>query len=193
MKKPKTPIIQKQSTLQRFFPRPRLFALAHESKITQYKPEKHKTEAATNSQLIRKKRHYLHTRSHQGVLYVALNEFREFIAINLFDRIDYFSNSIIPSGEKIAEATVDDDDALTFIGIDPRLRRQKIGTQMIRFMKQRCEKFHVFSGQDFNSRYRLTAEGMHLIRYCLKQKILDDEDFISSDTPVPSSPCAKRR
>ncbi len=153
--------ITRQQTLGAFFPKPHLFQRLRGSDVTIYDPTKHKTEAAANSRLIRKKRHYIHTRSHQGVLFVALNEFREFIAINLFDRVDEFSNSIIPSGERIAEASVDDD--------------------------------HVFSGQDYNSRYRLTAEGMHLIRYCLEQKILDNEDFISSDTPVPSSPCAKRR
>lgn len=162
------------------------------SGLSSYDPKKHRKESIANSQSIRHKNNYIHTRAHKGVLYVALNEFREFIAINLFSRLDSISNSIVPSGEKIAEATVDDDDALTFISVDPRFRRQKIGSELIRFMKQRCEQFHVFGGQECNSRYRLTREGMALIRYCLAQAILKHEDFIGSDAPVPSSP-GKRR
>lgn len=190
MKKPRDDLTQK--TLYGFFkiPSDRLKKLM--PGVSKYNPRKHRKEAIANSKSIRSDHNYIHTRAHKGVLYVALNEFSEFIAINLFDRLDPVLDLIIPSGEKIAEASVDSDAALTFIGVDKRFRRQKIGSELIRFMKQRCEKFHVYDGQDYNSCYRLTKEGKDLMQYCLNQNILKHEDFISSEVPVPASPSKKR-
>lgn len=119
-------------------------------------------------------------------LFIATNNFTEYSVVNLLARPNYQLKKVIPVGFEVATATVDDNSALTHISVKEPFRRQKIGAQLIRFIKHCCPKFIVFGGTEHNSRYRLTQEGAALMEYCVSNKILSPTQVIVGN--VPESP-----
>ncbi len=104
------------------------------------------------------------------------------------------NNKLFYPGLSVGTATIDDNSALTHINVIEGFRRQKIGTQLIKFINERNPsdvigpgRFVVFRGVEVNSRYRLTEEGAKLIKHCEKQKILSSEQIIFGCPPSPSA------
>jgi hypothetical protein len=76
--------------------------------------------------------------------------------------------------------------ALSGIEVLVSHRRCGIAMQLIKFAdvtnmtENHGTRLIVFGGQAYNSRYRLTTDGMKLIRACLDKGILDDEQFLGN-------------
>lgn len=126
-----------------------------------------------------------------GYLFIANNNFTEYSVITLLPRPNYQLKKVIPIGYEVATATVDDNSALTHILVNESFRRKKIGSQLIRFIKNCCPKFIVFGGTTHNSRYRLTSEGAALMKHCVENKILSSTQVIIGS--VPESPQKQER
>jgi hypothetical protein len=129
------------------------------------------------------------TRQWEGYLFIAEDNFREYTVINLLPRPNYELKMEVPAGYKVASATVDNDSALTHIQVVEQFRRQKIGSELVRFIKNCCKQFTVFGGTEHNSRYRLTEQGAALVTYCVANKILASTQVITAF--VPRSPMLK--
>jgi hypothetical protein len=125
-------------------------------------------------------------REWNNYLFCASSNFCEYKVVTLISRNDYRSKVQHPPGFVVATATVDDNSALESIEVKDGFRRQRIGTELVRFINSCCGKFIVFGGTEHNSRYRLTGEGAKLMRHCVSQKILDDTQVIFSVPPSPS-------
>jgi hypothetical protein len=76
--------------------------------------------------------------------------------------------------------------ALSGIEVIISHRRCGIATQLIKFAdvtnmtENHGTRLIVFGGQDKDSRYRLTKDSMDLIRACLSNHILDDDQFLGN-------------
>lgn len=126
----------------------------------------------------------------EGFLFLATNNFRDYQVLTMIPRANFLAH--YPSGFVVATATVDDDSALTHIQVHSDFRRQKIGSELIRFISKACKQFTVYGGNGTtNSRYRLTKEGAHLITYCQKKDILKHTQVILGS--VPESPALSQR
>lgn len=135
------------------------------------------------------KKSYDKTHQWNNYLFIATNNFTEYKVTNTIPMASKQSKEVFPSGTTIATATVDDDSALTNIEVNAKIRRQGIGTELIRFIKNACPQFVVFGGSEHNSRYRLTHEGAALIEHCRRKKILKAEQVIVDF--VPESPLVR--
>lgn len=122
----------------------------------------------------------------QGYCFIASNNFREYKIINTIPRPDRFTNQVYQPGLEVGSATIDDDSALTNIEVIIPFRGKGLGTELIKFMNNCCEQFHVFAGTGENSRYQLTEEGAGFIKSCKQKGILDEEQVILNH--VPPSP-----
>lgn len=123
-----------------------------------------------------------------GYCFCATANFSDYAVYTTTDRLMIIAGKkhLVPKGMCIATAKIDNDSALEHIQVSPLFRRQGIGKKLIRFIDQRAPQFHVFAGIEHNSRYRLTDEGVLLIRSCQKAGILSDEQVILN--MVPPSP-----
>ena len=75
--------------------------------------------------------------------------------------------------------------ALSGITVEIPYRRKGIGTTLINIANitntsLNGSRLVIFGGQAYNSRYRLTAEGMQLARACIQKGILDHDQFIEA-------------
>lgn len=120
------------------------------------------------------------------LLFVANSDFSEFNVYKIMGTT--FKELEDSMRTSIANAQVDGEGALSFISVKESYRRQGIGTEIIRFINERMPEkdFIIFGGQEHNSRYRLTEQGMNLIMSCLRKRIIQPRQFIGNE--VPRSP-----
>lgn len=120
----------------------------------------------------------------RAYLFLATNNFSEYTIVTAIPR-DVMGKIYEPC-DKIGEASVDENSALTHIEIKEPFRQQGLGSELIDFIRKACPQFHVFAGNQHNSRYRLTDEGAILIASCRRRGILKDRQVILNY--VPDSP-----
>jgi hypothetical protein len=126
------------------------------------------------------------TKTKNSIIYRASNNFKEYEAICSSDTI-LPNGSKCHAGEILGTASIDSESALTAIHVEKSYRRNKIGTNLIRFIKKCCKQFTVYVGTENNSRYRLSEEGAKLIRFCEVQRILDYQQIIEASPISPSN------
>jgi hypothetical protein len=85
--------------------------------------------------------------------------------------------------QKVGELELDDDYFLQHLWVSEPHRRRGIGTNMVRFANH-VKPITVCIDTSYNSRYRLTNEGVALIRACQAKGILQDEQLF--DEPMQS-------
>ena len=115
---------------------------------------------------------HIYDKSHswKGYSFIATNNFREYSVKTMTARNHRDLDFLIPAGFTVANATVDDDSALTHLEVHQLFQRLGIGRELLRFIKNSDKQFIIYGGTSNNSRYRLTAEGAGVGQKAFKKK-----------------------
>lgn len=149
-------------------------------KPSPYKPQ---TDYQKSRNYLQKHRHMYDAASTQGgYFFCASANFCEYHVYTTIDRVvrSNDQDTFIQKGTCIATAIIDDNSSLEHISVEALFRRQGIGKKLIRFINKHDTQFHVFTGIEHNSRYRLTEEGAALIHACQHAGIIQYEQIIEA-------------
>ena len=163
---------------------------AHE-KLSTYKP---RSDYKKSRIYLQNHRHMYDAASTQGgYFFCASSNFCEYHVHTTIDKVVNANgqDAFVPKGTCVATAIVDSDSSLEHISVEALFRRQGIGKKLIRFINKHDSQFHVFTGIEHNSRYRLTEDGAALVHACQRAGIIQYDQII--EATVPQSPSSSSR
>lgn len=91
------------------------------------------------------------------------------------------------TGSKVCELELDDNYWLTRVETKPHFQKKGIASWLMRCANKVTEgRVLISMGKEFNSRYRLTEEGMKLVVSCLRRDIIKEEQLSQESLPSPA-------